>query len=650
MYALKRPSKLEKRKIIKSFEKECGRVQHVTCLCCRSSSLTNKLNRKGQCQSCVNSKYPSASTLLDKGCLPVWYLNGKPMFSLPPELAGLTIAEKLLIQRVSPFVPLSHIKNGTFGLSGHVCAFEQAIDELFNVLPRSKDDVDFIKVVQTMRAEIGALNSAQKKVWIVRKSVIERALIFLKHHSDVYSDIVIDMSRLDFIDGEEGHLEGNEIEVEDMATRVDDNHTNADLGPAIAQTLTPQQQSDYVGAFGYLDEGRTTEMSDENKTINDELQAAVNSSSKRSEIVMDWPAVSKLPVSEFGSKKIFCMAFPWLFPGGIGDIKDFPGDMGKWGSMLLHYEDGRFARDKVFCFYALNYITRHRNNSSGKWFVEKFHSNCPETLADLKSEIANGNTSFVNNLTYYSQRVKGSTPCWHGKRSELYTWINHHVDSGNGAPMYFITLSCAEFQWVDIIRLIKDRMKMAHQDYSQCYVGSPKLASMLNDYCLVVQEYFQFRVETWLKTVGKKIFDIKHYWCRYEFAPGRGQIHVHLLAIAEDQSIYNVCHEDLKQDRSGVQRTIRLASWMKETIGLTAEVSSEFDDVKIEPENAPTAKRFSDIPDNDKAIHDDGENLLKFCMCHECSLFCMRKDGNRYVCASLYVICHSIQMKSNLTQ
>ena len=85
------------------------------------------------------------------------------MYTVPAELSGLTIAEKLLIQRVSPFVPLSHIKNGTFGLSGHVCAFEQSVDNLFNVLPRTESDVDFIKVVQRVRAEIGAENRAEKK-------------------------------------------------------------------------------------------------------------------------------------------------------------------------------------------------------------------------------------------------------------------------------------------------------------------------------------------------------------------------------------------------------------------------------------------------------------------------------------------------------
>ena len=43
----------------------------------------------------------------------------------------------------------------------------------------------------------------------------------------------------------------------------------------------------------------------------------------------------------------------------------------------------------------------------------------------------------------------------------------------------------------------------------------------VNDFTIIVQEYFQKRVQNWLKTVGKKVFMIKHYWLRYEFAPSR---------------------------------------------------------------------------------------------------------------------------------
>ena len=102
--------------------------------------------------------------------------------------------------------------------------------------------------------------------------------------------------------------------------------------------------------------------------------------------------------------------------------------------------------------------------------------------------------------------------------------------------MFFITLSCAEHHWKDIIRLLQQRLNIARSDASECYVGSPKLSQHLNDYSIVVQECFQNRVKMWLNAVGKHAFDIKHCWVRYEFAPGCGQTHAHLLAITDDQS------------------------------------------------------------------------------------------------------------------
>jgi hypothetical protein len=115
--------------------------------------------------------------------------------------------------------------------------------------------------------------------------------------------------------------------------------------------------------------------------------------------------------------------------------------------------------------------------------------------------------------------------------------VNHHVEAGNGTPSFFVTLSCAEHHWPDIIRLVKERMEMAGEDSKDCYTGSPKLPKLLNDYCIVVQEFFQARVEAWFETVGKSVFNIEHYWIRYEFAPGRGQIHAHVLCISNDKHL-----------------------------------------------------------------------------------------------------------------
>ena len=67
---------------------------------------------------------------------------------MPEERLGLTMAEKMLIQRASLFVPLQHVKDGTMAIQGHVCCFPQNIDSICSVLPRIADDVKIIRFLK----------------------------------------------------------------------------------------------------------------------------------------------------------------------------------------------------------------------------------------------------------------------------------------------------------------------------------------------------------------------------------------------------------------------------------------------------------------------------------------------------------------------
>ena len=37
---------------------------------------------------------------------------------------------------------------------------------------------------------------------------------------------------------------------------------------------------------------------------------------------LDFPLVNEEPINEYEGKPLFAGAFPWLFPGGLGDITD----------------------------------------------------------------------------------------------------------------------------------------------------------------------------------------------------------------------------------------------------------------------------------------------------------------------------------------
>ena len=615
----------EKIEIITDFEQRTGKLDLHMCQCCRTICLDNEIKGNQQrCQKCRNARY-TLDYLLEHKALPVWRKNGVPMYHIPKVLRGLSAAEKALIQRVSPFVPLTHLARGIMGLSGHTCVFEQDLQGFVNTLPRKLDDVTLMHVVKKIRLEIGSTKTTES-VLKVNKEKVLHALQFLKEYNIHYKNIEIKMENLDWMCGGVDTIERHITEIEDAQEDITMKPETEDIGPCPTQANEPKDLCDEnIGHFGYINEKTTSTLSKQDRLINNTLQKEVKQGKK--ECLLNWPSIGDVPVNEYSDTRIFALAFPWLFPGGEGDVKDYPGRINDWGRNMLFYQDGRFDNDDFFSFFAMNYITRHRNSTSSGFFIKAFSKGCPNSLQELQEQIRKGNMSFINTLTYYSKRVKGSSSYWRSKRSELYTWINHHVEKGNGVPMFFITLSCAEYHWHDIIRLLKKRMEMAGKNSSACYVGSKKLSSILNDYSSVVEEYFEKKVEIWLQTVGKNFFGIEHYWVRYEFAPGRGQIHAHLLAMSKDQEIYKLCHDDLKLPNGNDLRAQRLADFVQKHYDMTACVHPEFDGISVDEGRQALSMRFLDVNDHVSDI----QQLTKAVMCHNCSGFCMRSHENWYV-------------------
>jgi hypothetical protein len=175
---------------------------------------------------------------------------------------------------------------------------------------------------------------------------------------------------------------------------------------------------------------------------------------------MDYPQVEEEPIDEYNVPHMFADAYPWLFPGGIGDsIGDATGtELSRWAEMMLLYEDGRFMRDSVFVFHLMNFIQRHKNNQYGLYFLKDFIADKDITLQDIKDQIDKGDISFIEKLqTFSGQKLKGCDAYWRNKKRELDSWIMHHVEQGHGPPTLFLTLSCAELWWKDLEDLLYER-------------------------------------------------------------------------------------------------------------------------------------------------------------------------------------------------
>jgi hypothetical protein len=142
---------------------------------------------------------------------------------------------------------------------------------------------------------------------------------------------------------------------------------------------------------------------------------------------------------------------------------------------------------------------------------------------------------------------------------------------------------------------------------------------LVNDYTLIVQEYFQERVKIWLSTIGAKVFHIKHYWLRYEFAPSRGQIHAHMLAIHDNPKIMEPYYTN-KGDRTKQEKFLH--KWMTEELGMTASSPENLLSSISKNEPHPSKFLYEDITNSSDK---DFFGCLQKLQYHKCSAFCMRK-------------------------
>ena len=607
--------------ILQDFENQCTGIKHKKCDFCHSVSIHLRMSpitcHGNICADCYQRKVYEDVTKIP--LLPIWYSdNNTPQYHVPKELSVLREAEKLLISLVSVYVPVQHLSMGQLGCKGHVCCFEKDLCDLCNVLPRLPSNIAVVRVIRKFQNDDKEITT---KAFSVRKQQVLDALRWLCHYNPLYKNVIIEPHNLDWIgDDLEKELPGN-VTVEEHSCQL---HSSKDLGPSPKQTTEETEKEEYFEeCSGSIQQFMTDKnMSKKNKLVSLEINNAIQSNSKKMKktAVMNWPYCDTEAMSEFGDNiNLFCKAFPWLFPGGIGDFSQIPNKSEspeKWSQRMLWYEDGRFAKDKIWCFYTLNVSNRKRNQSAGGFFVNSWYKEGQASQETIKNDLLNGNMKWLDKITYYCKSVKGSTAYWRQKRDEVYSWINYHVSVGNGPPNFFITLSCAEYHWPDIKRLITERFFLAGlplPNLEKSYI------QLVNDYTLIVQEYFQKKVKLWLDTVGKHIFKITHYWLRYEFAASRGQIHAHMLAISDHKKAFQVGNTYAGMNRN--KQAEFLAEWTSKTLGFTSSLPVNKDSIDSTQVNNPAKKRYGDVRD---LTQDLAECMLFFAQ-HGCSDYCMRK-------------------------
>jgi hypothetical protein len=223
-------------------------------------------------------------------------------------------------------------------------------------------------------------------------------------------------------------------------------------------------------------------------------------------------------------------------------------------------------------------------------------------------------------LRSFSRNIKGSDNFWRSRTKDLQHWITHHVARGHGPPTFFITLSCAENWWIDLKRLLA-RLEDTAQNYSRAEaIGDGSMIAISNAswrHPLFVNEYFMRRAKSFMSTVVKRALGIEHYCGHVEFVPGRGAIHLHIVAIAKDMAyLQDFYHAKIAEDKAAV-----VDKYAREHLDMTADVDIN-DDKQRKPEyqKFPLGKRYCESPNQDE----DVRQLAEDCMCHQCNEYCLQ--------------------------
>jgi hypothetical protein len=122
---------------------------------------------------------------------------------------------------------------------------------------------------------------------------------------------------------------------------------------------------------------------------------------------------------------------------------------------------------------------------------------------------------------------------------------------------------------------------------------------------------------SFMKTVMKKALQIEHYWGRVEFAPGRGAIHLHIVAIAKNKAYL----QEFYNASSLYKKAEVLNNYASHHLDMTADVKvNNNQDYQPDYLTSPLTRRYSESTDEEE----DVQQLAQDCMTHKCNRCCLK--------------------------
>ena len=605
---------------IRSFELSQMCLVFNFCSVCKERRLNMNMANEKVCKRCYS----------DKNTVKMFsFENNMDPGPIPDQLKDLSLTEQQLISRIAPAIHVHMLKHGGIASSGHCVTFPQDVNEPAQILPKLPHEINIIKLRKTGR------NNTNKE-FRVRRYSVQHALDWLKDNNPAYSDIIICNERLNQLPLD------NEVDL--LTLDVSDVSTTNDLGPAQEQTDPGEISGDTES--GVLLPKPVVSIRDKVEKVVEEVIGPVHGpvTASRGTVTIPWPTRDDIPVSEFTTMHFFSLAFPCLFPNGMGDFfinrPRTCSSLADWADHLIWYDDGRFAQHSYFKFIVHNMIMRKRTLEQSTYIVQQQLGDKQLSVSDIKEKIRNGDNSIAEKIVYFGACLRGTSQYWTQRSKELRSLIQYQINEKKGLPSFFTTGSCAEYHFKSLKRLLE----IYTQETSGLNIDlndKNALFTTLQKNTHIVGHYFDIRTKSYFEHVMGPVFGVDSYWYRQEFAKSRGMIHWHGLCWRADREPHVLLHDAISNGLSDEDSAKLLANWAKSEFKLTAlHPAGKNDDglphtefwpppegtAPLPPEESnPLLKLFMDVSETQESIVQDHLLLSNRINLHRCSDYCLRK-------------------------
>ena len=237
------------------------------------------------------------------------------------------------------------------------------------------------------------------------------------------------------------------------------------------------------------------------------------------------PGEGKKTISIFSDQYCEELAHPYLFPNGsyglnvkrtiaLSPVKYF-------NQRLLNYTQ-KFSGDADYIFFAHSYMQQINLKNQINIAMKKV-SGTSLTAGMLTTNFKERVKEFIaaDQAYTFMNCIKGTPAYWKKFKSECLAMVRQL-----GIPQFFLTLSCADLRWDELVSIISKLNSITVNDPDN--LSYHERCDILNSNPVLVARHFQNRVELFFKlfVINGPLGKAQYYAIRVEFQV-RGSPHIH---------------------------------------------------------------------------------------------------------------------------